>query len=54
MRRWAASLRWRLLLAALLAVSLALVLAGVAIARLFERHVTQQFDLRLQDQLTMQ
>ncbi|MFN3830342.1 signal transduction histidine kinase [Tepidimonas ignava] len=52
MRRWAASLRWRLLLAALLAVSLALVLAGVAIARLFERHVTQQFDLRLQDQLT--
>lgn len=52
MRRWSASLRWRLLLAALLAVSLALVLAGVAIARLFERHVTQQFDLRLQDQLT--
>lgn len=52
MRRWVASLRWRLLLAALLAVSLALVLAGVAIARLFERHVTQQFDLRLQDQLT--
>lgn len=52
MRRWTASLRWRLLLAALLAVSLALVLAGVAIARLFDRHVTQQFDLRLQDQLT--
>lgn len=52
MRRWTASLRWRLLLAALLAVSLALVLAGVVIARLFERHVTQQFDLRLQDQLT--
>ncbi|TSE20957.1 Sensor protein PhoQ [Tepidimonas alkaliphilus] len=52
MRRAAVSLRWRLLLAALLAVSLALALAGLAIARLFERHVTQQFDLRLQDQLT--
>lgn len=48
--RW--GLRTRLLLLAALVLALALAAAGWGIARLFERHVTQQFDLRLQDQMT--
>lgn len=52
MKALLASLRWRLLLAAVLALTAALLLAGWSIARVIERHVTAQFDLRLQDQLT--
>jgi len=52
MMRGQVSLRWRLLGGAVLAVAVALALAGWGIARLFERHVTDQFDLRLQDQMT--
>lgn len=52
MSRWRTSLRWRLLGVALVAVTAALAIAGWWIARLFEQHVTQQFDQRLDDQLT--
>jgi signal transduction histidine kinase len=52
---WATSLRFRLLAATLVALSLALVLAGLLLASLFRQHVERQFEdtLRLQlDQLT--
>ena len=59
MQRWHAlrSLRWRLLLGTLVALLLALVLAGFVLHRLFAEHVTQQFarDLTTQlDQITAQ
>ena len=52
---WAASLRFRLLAATLVALSLALVVAGLMLAGLFRQQVERQFEdtLRLQlDQLT--
>ncbi len=52
---WAASLRFRLLAATLVALSVALVLAGLLLSGLFRQHVERQFEdtLRLQlDQLT--
>ncbi len=49
--RWLRSLRWRLLAATLVAVALALVLAGVLLAGLFRDHVTRQFSQALTAQL---
>ncbi|MCX7815122.1 MAG: sensor histidine kinase [Tepidimonas ignava] len=51
MRGATRSLRWRLLATAAVAVVVALTAAGLVIARLFERHVTAQFDARLHDHL---
>lgn len=55
MKVWARSLRWRLLGLTLVAVTLALLGAGLLISSLFRTHVTAQFDtqlLRQLDQLT--
>ncbi len=49
--RWLRSLRWRLLAATLVAVAVALVLAGVLLAGLFRDHVTRQFSQALTAQL---
>ena len=55
--QWAGSLRWRLLAATLVALALALMLAGWVLGGLFREHVMRQFEtaLTLQlDQLTAQ
>lgn len=50
-RRWTLSLRWRLLAATLVALTLALVLAGVFLSGLFRDHVLRQFADTLTAQL---
>lgn len=45
------SLRMRLFAAAAVCVAVALVVAGVVLTELFERHVTRQFDAELQSYL---
>ena len=50
-RPWLRSLRWRLLLATLVALLLALVLAGLLLAGLFRDHVMRQFQAGLVSQL---
>ena len=49
--RWPSSLRFRLLVATLLALALALALAGVLLASLFREHVVRQFESVLTQQL---
>jgi signal transduction histidine kinase len=50
-QRWWQSLRWRLLLATLAGVAVALLLAGVVLSSLFREHTTRQFQAQLQQQL---
>ncbi|MDO8906211.1 MAG: sensor histidine kinase [Hydrogenophaga sp.] len=49
--RWTRSLRFRLLAATLVALALALLLAGWALAGLFRQHVMRQFETSLTQQL---
>ena len=49
--RWARSLRFRLLVAPLVGLALALLLAGVLLAGLFRDHVMRQFGVALTAQL---
>ena len=51
MTRWTGSLRVRLLLGTLVALALALLLAGVVLGGLFRDHVTRQFETTLTQQL---
>ena len=53
MTRWAAlsSLRWRLLAGTVLALALALLLAGLALTALFRAEIERQFDDGLRQQL---
>jgi len=51
MLRWPQTLRWRMLLATLLALSVALGLSGVVLIQLFGDHVTRQFESQLRQQL---
>jgi signal transduction histidine kinase len=51
MKRWVGSLRVRLLLGTLVALALALLLAGVVLGGLFREHVMRQFETTLTQQL---
>jgi signal transduction histidine kinase len=51
MKRWVGSLRVRLLLGTLVALALALLLAGVVLGGLFRDHVLRQFETTLTQQL---
>ncbi|MDZ4128880.1 MAG: ATP-binding protein, partial [Hydrogenophaga sp.] len=51
MKRWVGSLRVRLLLGTLMALALALLLAGVVLGGLFREHVMRQFEITLTQQL---
>jgi signal transduction histidine kinase len=51
MRRWTFSLRWRWLIVTLVALTLAMALAGVLLVGLFREHALRQFDATLVAQL---